>query len=223
MINAIEINNLTKTFKIPHEKSRGIKEEVVNLFKKRRGYEELKVFDNLNLSIKKGEFIGITGPNGVGKSTLLKIIAKVIQPTSGKVHINGKISPFLELGTGFQNELTARENIFLYGAILGLTRKEVREKFDEIVTFSGLKKFLDTKLKNFSSGMMARLGFSIAIHVNADILLVDEVLAVGDEEFQKKCYKIFNKFKKEGKTIVLVSHDKEAIKRFCNREMSLRK
>ena len=222
-MNAIEIKNLTKTFRIPHERSMGLKATMVNFLRRNTSYETLHALNNINIAIKKGEFVGITGPNGAGKSTLLKMIAKVIQPTSGTIEINGRVSPFLELGTGFQNELTARENIFLYGAILGLTRTEVRQKFDQIIKFSGLEKFLDTKLKNFSSGMMSRLGFSIAISVDADILLVDEVLTVGDEEFQEKCEKVFTKFMADRKTIVLVSHDKRIIKKYCNRTISLKK
>ena len=215
-MDAINITNLSKVFKIPHDKSYGIKSATIGFIKRQTKYEKLYALNNINLSIKKGEFIGITGRNGSGKSTLLKIIADILKPTAGGVHVNGKISPFIELGTGFQYELTAKENIFLYGAIHGLNREEINKKLKEIIEFAELERFIDTKLKNFSSGMQARLAFSIAIQIDADILLVDEVLAVGDIGFQKKCHEVFKKFKKEGKTILLVSHSTEQLKKFSD-------
>ncbi len=223
-MNSIEALNLTKVFKIPHDKSYGLKAAAISLLqKKKRTYEELRVLDKVNFSIKKGEFVGITGQNGTGKSTLLRIIAGVIKPTEGTIRVNGRVSPLLEVGAEFQNELTARENIFLYGAIFGLTRKEIKEKFNEIVDFSGLQKFLDTKLKTFSSGMIARLNFSIARCIDADILLVDEALAVGDQEFQEKCYQTFRELKKRGKTVLLVSHDMILIRKFAGRVFYIEK
>ena len=215
-MEVIKLTNVSKVFKINHERGYGIKSTIINLLKRKKNYENFYALKEVNLCVQKGEFIGITGKNGSGKSTLLRIIANIIKPTTGKVIVSGKISPFLELGTGFQYELTARENIYLYGAILGLTRKEIDKRFESIVDFAELERFIDTKLKAFSSGMFARLAFSIAIQVNADILLVDEALAVGDEVFQKKCFSVFERFKKEGKTIILVSHDSRIIKRFCD-------
>ncbi|MBW2999294.1 ABC transporter ATP-binding protein [Candidatus Woesearchaeota archaeon] len=212
----IKIRNVSKVFSIPHEKRDTLKDKFVNIFNKTE-YEEFYALQDINLQIKKGEFVGIIGLNGAGKSVLLKIIAGILHPDRGHVRVNGKISPFLELGVGFQLELTAKENIYLYGAVLGLSKKEIREKFDKIIKFADLEKFIDTKLKNFSSGMQARLGFSTAIQAGAEILLVDEVLAVGDVDFQKKCFKVFNRFKKEGKTMVFVSHNLGAVEKFCNR------
>lgn len=219
MMYAIEVKNLNKSFKIPYDKKFGLKSAVMGFFKGDFGYRKLYALEDINLKVKKGEFLGILGPNGAGKSTLLKILAGVLKPDSRTVEINGKVSPFLELGLGFQGELTAKENVYIYGTILGLSREEITRRFDEIIKFAGLGEFVNTKLKNFSSGMLARLGFSIAIQVDADILLVDEVLAVGDEEFQKKCYNVFKKFKKEGKTVVLVSHDLPSIEKWCDRSL----
>jgi lipopolysaccharide transport system ATP-binding protein len=212
----IKIRNVSKVFSIPHEKRDTLKDKFVNIFNKTY-YEKFYALENINLQIKKGEFVGIIGLNGAGKSVLLKIIAGILHPDRGHVRVNGAISPFLELGVGFQLELTAKENIYLYGAVLGLSKKEIREKFDKIIKFADLEKFVDTKLKNFSSGMQARLGFSTAIQAEAGILLVDEVLAVGDVDFQKKCFKVFNRFKKEGKTMVFVSHNLGAVEKFCDR------
>ena len=213
----IILKNVTKTFKIPHEKGYGIKSAAINTLLRRKKYETLSVLKDINLTVKKGDFLGITGRNGAGKSTLLRIIAGIIKPTKGLVAVRGKISPFLELGMGFQLELTAKENIYLYGTILGLKRRQIEEKFNNVIKFAELEKFIDTKLKNFSSGMVSRLAFSIAIQVDADILLVDEVLAVGDEAFKKKCFEVFKKFKKEKKTVILVSHDKKIMKEFCDK------
>lgn len=220
-MDIIKLKNVNKIFRIPHERSTGLKSIVINLLKGRTRYENFHALRNINLTIKKGEFIGIIGKNGAGKSTLLRIIASIIKPTTGTVEVYGKVSPFLELGTGFQIDLTAKDNIYLYGSILGLTKKEIDKKFNDIVAFAELERFVDTKLRNFSSGMFARLAFSIAIQVDADILLVDEALAVGDAEFQKKCFEVFRRFKKEGKTVLLVSHDKDLIKLFSDRIITL--
>ena len=173
------------------------------------------------ISIKKGEFFGIVGRNGSGKSTLLKIIGGIYQPTKGSVTVNGTLTPFIELGIGFNPELTGRENIFLNGAILGLTHKEIVSKYDEIVSFAELERFMDQKLKNYSSGMQVRLAFSIAMQAHNDILLIDEVLAVGDAAFQRKCFNEFNKIKKSGKTVIFVTHDMGSVKRFCDRAMMI--
>lgn len=220
-MDAIKIQNLSKVFRIPHERTYGIKSAFINLMKGNMKYENFYALKNINLTVKKGEFVGITGRNGSGKSTLLRIMAGIIKTTSGTIEVNGKVSPFLELGTGFQYELTAKENVYIYGTILGLTRKEIDRKFNDLINFADLERFVDTKLKNFSSGMSARLAFSIAIQVDADILLIDEVLAVGDTEFQKKCFNVFRNFKKEKKTIILVSHDINLINKFSDKTINL--
>src|SRR3990167_10013722 len=212
----IQIENLTKVFKLPHEKITSEKQQFVSLFSS-KGYERFKALDNVSFEIRKGEFFGIIGANGSGKSTLLKILAGIYQPSSGKVTVTGSLSPFIELGVGFNPELTARENIYLNAAILGISRKQTESKFDEIVKLSELENFLDQKLKNFSSGMQVRLAFSIAVQNDPDILLVDEVLAVGDVLFQRKCFDKFKEFKAKGKTVVFVSHDLNSIEEFCDR------
>lgn len=217
---AIRVEYVSKMFKIPHEKHTSLKSAAINLFSKKT-FEKFDALQNINFEIKKGEFFGIIGRNGSGKSTLLKILAGIYIPTNGKVVINGKLSPFLELGVGFNPELTGSENLFLGGAILGLSREDVFEKFDKIVKFAELEEFIDTKLKNYSSGMQVRLAFSLAISAHAEILLMDEVLAVGDTNFQAKCIKEFINYKKEGKTVVLVTHDLSTAERYCDRLMYL--
>lgn len=218
---AIRVENLSKRFKIPHEKTLTLKQAALNLFA-RKTYEEFTALDDVSFKVKKGEFFGIIGRNGSGKSTLLKILAGIYVPDSGTVSINGKLSPFLELGVGFNPELTGRANILLGGSILGLTRKEIIKKMDKIIDFSELRDFIDMKLKNYSSGMQVRLAFSLAINVHAEILLMDEVLAVGDSNFQNKCLEEFNNYRHQGKTVILVSHDIGTIQRYCNRAMLLR-
>ncbi len=212
----IKIENISKVFRIPSEKRQSLKTRIINIFN-RNTYTKFTALDNINLEIKKGEFVGVIGKNGSGKSTLLKLITGIFPPTDGRICVAGEISAFLELGVGFNEELSARDNIYLYGAILGLTRKQISRKFNEIIHFAGLEQFVNMKLKSFSSGMQVRLAFSTAIQADADIFLVDEVLAVGDADFQKKCYSVFERFKSEGKTILFVSHDLEAIKKFCDR------
>lgn len=214
----IKVENVSKTFKIPHEKNTSLKSSVASLIRfNRSSYTIFHALEDINFDVKEGEFFGIIGRNGSGKSTLLKILATIYQPDKGKLKINGRISPFLELGVGFNPELTARENVYLNGAILGLTRKEVDEKFESIIEFAELEDFVDMKLKNFSSGMQVRLAFSVAIQAHAEILLIDEVLAVGDANFQEKCFRTFKKLKGEGRTIVFVSHDMESVREFCDR------
>ena len=212
----IRVNNLSKTFKIPLENRYTFKENLVELFRPAK-YAKVQALDDMSFEVSEGEFLGIIGPNGSGKSTLLKILAGILVPDKGKTEIQGKISPFLELGVGFNMDLTARENVYQNGIILGLSRKQVDERLDKIIEFSELEKFVDTKMKNFSSGMHVRLAFSVAIQVDADILLMDEVLAVGDMHFQQKCFDVFNKYKEQKKTIVLVTHDMGAIQRYCTR------
>jgi len=219
--DAIIVSGLHKVFRIPHEKKSTFYEFVTGIFKK-NGYEEFVALKDINFTVKKGESIGIIGENGSGKSTLLKIIANILRPTSGSVKINGKITPFLELGVGFQPELTARENICLYGAIMELSDKEINSKIENILNFSELKKFEDTKLKNFSSGMYVRLAFSTAIQTNPEILLLDEVLAVGDTEFQQKCLEVFKEYRRQKKTILFVSHSMDHIMKFCDKTLLLR-
>lgn len=181
----------------------------------------IKALDHVHLEVRKGEVLGIIGPNGAGKSTILKLISKVTIPDSGSVVAKGTIGALIELGAGLHPELTGRENIFLYGAILGMKRKEVESKFDEIVDFSEIKNFLDMPIKRYSSGMYARLGFAVAVNMNPDILLIDEVLAVGDESFQRKCFRKMKELKKNNITIVFVSHNLDWIKLICNRAILL--
>ncbi len=218
---AIRVDNLSKRFRIPHEKHATLKAAALHLFDQ-KSYTEFQALDDVSFEVRKGEFFGIIGRNGCGKSTLLKIIAGIYVPTGGRVKIDGRISPFLELGVGFNPELTARENIFLGGSILGLTRRAIEEKFDRIVEFSELADFIDMKFKNFSSGMQVRLAFALAIYAHAEILLMDEVLAVGDSNFQSKCLEEFNNYREEGKTVILVTHDISVVQRYCDRAMLLR-
>jgi lipopolysaccharide transport system ATP-binding protein len=222
IMNVIEIENLTKKFKIPHEKRTTLFENILGIFQKPVVYEDFYALKNINLKIRKGEFIGIAGPNGSGKTVLLKIISKILVPTTGQVKVRGKIAPFFELGVGFQDNLTAMENVYLYGAIMGIDRKEMNSKFDEIIEFSGLRRFVDMRLKDFSDGMRLRLAFSTGIQTNSDIYLMDEVMYVGDHEFFEKCLGVFKRFKKEGKTLIMVSHDLDTMKIFCEKTLFLR-
>jgi ABC-2 type transport system ATP-binding protein len=216
---AIKVVGVNKSFKLPHEKVSSIKSAVINFYKRKRTFEKQEVLKDISFEIKKGEFFGIVGRNGSGKSTLLKLLAGIYIPDSGQIHINGKLTPFIELGVGFSPELTGRENVFLNGALLGFSRREMDSKYEDIVKFAELERFMDQKLKNYSSGMQVRLAFSIAIRANTDILILDEVLAVGDASFQQKCYDYFNELKKQRKTVVLVTHDMSAISRFCDRAL----
>lgn len=217
---AVDINKVTKRYRIYHERIPSLKNTILR--GKRTTYEEFLALDDISFSIKYGETFGIIGPNGSGKSTLLKLISNIIQPNSGKINIDGNVSALLELGAGFHPDLTGRENIYINSAILGMRKREVDKRFDQIVRFSELEKFIDTPVKNYSSGMYMRLGFSIAINVNPDILLVDEVLAVGDQSFQAKCYKAIYDIMKRGKTIIIVSHDLETISDLCSRAAFLK-
>ncbi len=217
---AIKVENLSKTFRIPHEKTTTLKGAALGILSK-KNYTDFRALESISFEVEKGEFLGIIGRNGSGKSTLLKILAGIYVPDSGKIVVSGKLSPFLELGVGFNPELTGRENLFLGGAILGLTKEQISAKFDDIVSFSELSEFVDMKLKNYSSGMQVRLAFSLAINAHAEVLLMDEVLAVGDTNFQAKCINEFNKHKKRGKTVVLVSHDINIIQKYCDRAILL--
>lgn len=216
---AIRAEKVSKVFKLPHERQSSIKGALINFRKRRKGYEMQQALKEVSFEVKKGEFFGIVGRNGSGKSTLLKILAGIYSPSGGTVEVNGKVTPFIELGVGFNPELTGRENVFLNGALLGFSRKEMRKMYNGIVEFAELERFMDQKLKNYSSGMQVRLAFSIAIRVKSAILILDEVLAVGDEAFQQKCIDVFEKYKAQKQTIVLVTHDMEIVRRFCSRAM----
>jgi len=218
---AISVIDLHKTFKVPHDRDTSLKSAVINLFKKKK-YTKMLAADGISFSVKGGEFLGIIGRNGSGKSTMLKMLAGIYQPDSGKIKINGKLSPFLEVGVGFNPELSGRDNIYLSGTILGLTKKEIDGKFSEIVDFAEMEEFIDQKVKNYSSGMQVRLAFSVAIQAHSDILLIDEVLAVGDANFQAKCNRVFHRLKKEGRTIVFVTHSMPAVSEYCDRVILLK-
>jgi len=217
----IIFNNVNKYFFLQHQKT--LKELVQAIFKKQKALERVHALKNLNFFIKKGEVVGIVGKNGAGKSTLLKLIAGVSAPTSGSLEIKEIVSPLIELGAGFHPELTGRENIFLNGVILGLKEDYIKKKFNEIVAFSEIARFIDTPIKYYSSGMYMRLAFSVAIFTDPKILLVDEILAVGDTAFQAKCLTKMNEFKDKGVTIIFVSHALETVKAFCTRVLYLKK
>ena len=215
---AIKVSNVSKNFVLPHEKKDSIKSIFTNIFSIGKvEIETQQALKDITFEIKKGEFFGIVGRNGSGKSTLLKILAGIYQPTKGTIKEEGRLVPFIELGVGFNPELSGRDNVFLNGAMMGFSRKEIISMYDEIVSFAELEEFMDKKLKNYSSGMQVRLAFSMATRAKADILLVDEVLAVGDADFQKKCYKYFKNLKKSNTTVVFVSHDMRAIEEYCDR------
>jgi ABC-2 type transport system ATP-binding protein len=220
---AIIAQHVYKDFKLPHEKKSSIKSFFTSLGKNRKaGYEVQHALKDISFEVKKGEFFGIVGRNGSGKSTLLKIIAEIYRPTRGKVHVFGRLVPFIELGVGFNPELTGRENVYLSGALSGFSTKEVDAMYDDIVSFAELEDFMDQKLKNYSTGMQVRLAFSVARCARADILLIDEVLAVGDSAFQKKCFNYFMQLKKEKKTVILVTHDMEAVRQYCDRAILIK-
>ena len=217
---AIVAEDVRKTFSIPTERRDRLKEHAINLFRP-VAHHQFEALKGVSLGVGHGEFFSIVGHNGSGKSTLLKVLAGNYRPTSGRVEVNGRLSPFIELGVGFNPELSARDNVFLNGTILGLDRRQIAAQFDDIIGFAELEEFVDLKLKNFSSGMLVRLAFSVAIRAHADILLIDEVLAVGDANFQQKCYDVFRQMKADGKTIVFVSHDLGSVKEFSDRVMVL--
>jgi ABC-type polysaccharide/polyol phosphate transport system ATPase subunit len=217
---AIEVVGLSKSFRLPHERRTTLKEYFLHPLR-RTTYEENRALRDIDFAVDEGEFFGVIGPNGSGKSTLLKILAGIYRPDVGTVRVRGLLSPFIELGVGFNDELTARDNVRVNATLLGLPLRELDERFDEVIAFAELERFVDQKLKNFSSGMQVRLAFSIAIQVPFDVLLLDEVLAVGDQSFQEKCFATFDRFRQEGKTIVLVSHDLQAVSRFCDRALLL--
>lgn len=214
---AVKINHVRKAFNLPIEGTTSLKRKLTNYFKGIRGYERQEVLKDISLDIEKGDFFGIVGRNGSGKSTLLKIISQIYVPDEGSVTVNGRLVSFIELGVGFNPELTGRENIYLNGAMLGFSVEEINSMYDEIVDFAELRPFMNQKLKNYSSGMQVRLAFAVAIQAKSDILVLDEILAVGDEAFQRKCNDYFLNVKKEGKTVILVTHSMEAVRKYCNR------
>jgi len=215
----ISVKNLSKTFRLPKER-RGTLLERIQKFHIRNEVNPHKTLDNISFEIMEGEFFGIVGRNGSGKSTLLRILAGIYQPDRGsEIDINDKIAPMLELGVGFNSELTGRENVFLSGTVLGLTKKEILEKYDRIVEFSELQDYMGLQVKHYSSGMAVRLAFAVAMQADAPIMLLDEVLAVGDFIFQEKCFALFEEYKRRKKTIVLVAHSAESMNRFADRVM----
>jgi ABC-type polysaccharide/polyol phosphate transport system ATPase subunit len=217
---AIDVTHVSKSFRIPHEQRTYVKEYFLHPFR-RTTYERNEALRDVTFAVEQGEFFGVSGPNGSGKSTLLRILAGIYVPDSGQVRVRGLLSPFIELGVGFNLELNARDNIRINGTLAGLTTRQLDQKFEEILAFSELERFVDQKLKNYSSGMLMRLAYSIAIQIPFDILLLDEVLAVGDESFQAKCFASFERFKEEGKTVVLVTHALDLLDRFCDRVLLL--
>jgi ABC-type polysaccharide/polyol phosphate transport system ATPase subunit len=217
---AVAVRHLSKSFRLPHEQYHTLKERALHPFRSRE-FDVLRAVQDVSLEIAPGEFFGIVGRNGSGKSTLLKCLAGIYDTDGGELEINGRLSPFIELGVGFNMDLTARDNVIINAIMLGLSRKQARERFDDIIAFAELEDFIDLKLKNYSSGMYVRLAFATAVQVDADILLIDEVLAVGDANFQQKCFDEFTRLQREGRTIMFVTHDMGSVERFCDRAMLL--
>lgn len=217
----IRLDDVSMRFSVPHERVDSLRDTLLTIWKKRRR-ETFFALKDVSFTVGPGEFLGIVGKNGAGKTVLLKIIARIFRPTAGRVAVRGGVSSFLELWTGLQAELSGRDNIFLYGALFGLSRNRIREKFDEIVGFAELGAFIDEKIKRYSSGMQARLAFSVAVQAERPILLLDEVLAVGDADFQKKCRDVFVNLKRAGRTILYVSHDLGSVAEWCDRTLYLR-
>ena len=213
---AIKVSNVTKKFKVYYDKANTLKEQLV-FWKSKNKVEERTVLENINIEIKKGETVALIGTNGSGKSTLLKLMTKIIYPTKGKIITVGKLTSLLELGAGFHDDFTGRENIYFNASIFGLTRSEIDKKVDDIIAFSELEEFIDNPVRTYSSGMYMRLAFSVAINVNAEILLIDEILAVGDQHFQDKCFDKLKELKESDKTIVIVSHSLDSIRKLCTR------
>ena len=220
--NSINVKNVSKKFRLYHEKRTTLYESIIGSVNRKPHYETLQVFDDVSFNVKKGETFGIVGRNGSGKTTLLRLLSKIYQPDSGYVETNGTVVPVLALGLGFHPDLTAITNIYQNSILLGISKNHIKEKIDDIIKFAELEKFADTKLKNFSSGMQMRLAFATAVQVDPAVLLLDEVIAVGDLNFQKKCLDVMLDFKKRGKSIVLVSHDSASVKELCDRAMFLK-
>lgn len=220
---AVKLDGVSVRYRIPHERIPSLKEFAIRWLRRRIRYEDFWALHGVDLEVPPGEVFGILGPNGAGKSTLLKVVARVLRPTAGRVRVWGKVAPLLELGAGFDWELSGRENIFLNGTILGFSKADVAARFDRIVEFAELGEFIDAPLRTYSSGMVARLGFAIASDVEPDILIVDEILAVGDAAFQKKSYERIQGFRENGATILLVTHDPSVLRAMCHRVMWLRR
>lgn len=223
MAKVIEVNDVTMRFNMSKERVDSMKEYFIRLLKHQLNFEEFIALKNINISIEKGEVVGIVGLNGSGKSTLLKVISGILRPSQGTASIKGTISPLIELGAGFDYDLTARENVFLNGSVLGYSKQTMQKKMDEIIDFAELRDFMDVAIKNYSSGMVARLGFSIATITRPDILIVDEILAVGDFLFQQKCEQRISEMMSGGTTVIIVSHSIEQIERLCSRVIWLEK
>lgn len=219
----LKVENVEKSFRLPTEQASGLKQLLINWTKGIKGYREQQVLKGISFEVHQGDFFGIVGRNGSGKSTLLKLISQIYVPERGSITVDGKLVPFIELGVGFNPELTGRENVYLNGALLGFSRSEIDEMYDDIVEFAELDDFMDQKLKNYSSGMQVRLAFSVAIQARGDILVLDEVLAVGDEAFQRKCDSFFAKVKQDPtKTVILVTHSMDAVKKYCNKAILIK-
>src|SRR4051795_12363064 len=219
-VNAVVVEGVSKKFEIPHEVTHTLKERALHPFR-RSTKDVLQALDDVSFEVRKGEFFGVVGRNGSGKSTLLKCMAGIYRSDRGRIGIAGRLSTFIELGVGFNPDLAAEDNIQLNGVMLGLSPREARRRADAVIDFAGLHEFTDLKLKNYSSGMLVRLAFSVMIQVDADVLLIDEVLAVGDAAFQQKCYDEFNRIRDQGKTVLLVTHAMSAVERFCDRALLL--
>lgn len=217
----IRLEDVTVQYRVPHERIVTFKEYMIRRLQRRVQYDSFLALNHINLTVSRGEVLGIIGQNGAGKSTLLKLIAKVLRPTDGRVWVNGRVAPLLELGSGFHPDLTGKENIFLYGALLGFDRKTMARQYDEIVDFAELWEFIDAPIRTYSSGMAARLGFAVATDVRPDILIVDEILGVGDEAFQKKCAIRIQSFREQGASILMVTHAMNAIETMCQRAVWL--
>lgn len=222
-MNIVEVNQVNMHFNMAKSRYHNLKEFIILYFKRQIAYEDFQALKDITFTIEKGDVFGIVGLNGSGKSTLLKIISGILKPTTGKVKIHGTIAPLIELGAGFDLELTARENIFLNGSVLGLSHDYIRARFDDIVAFSELAEFIDVPMKNYSSGMIARIGFAIATLTDPDILIVDEILAVGDYLFQEKCENRIKQMMANGTTVIIVSHAIDQIRRLCNHVLWLEK
>jgi ABC-2 type transport system ATP-binding protein len=220
-VSRIEVRDLWKQYRRPHQRVNTLKEALVAFFRGQTGYEEFWALRSVSFTVNPGEVVGVVGPNGSGKSTLLAILARVLVATRGSVQVEGRVCPMLELGTGFHPDLTGRENVYMNASLLGLRRKQTAQRYDAIVDFAELSEFMDAPVKTYSSGMVVRLGFSVAVHLDPDVLLIDEVLGVGDEHFQHKSFERLRQFKQEGKTILVVSHELNSIKKFCERAIWL--
>ena len=218
-MSVIEVQNVWKKYRRPHQQVNSLKERLVTVLRGQGGYDEFWALKDASFTVHSGEAVGVVGPNGSGKSTLLGLMARVLKPTRGSIRVEGRICPLLELGTGFHPDLTGRENVFLNASLLGLSHRETARRYDDIVDFAELSEFMDAPVKTYSTGMVIRLGFSVAVHLDPDILLIDEVLGVGDEHFQHKSFGKLLDFKREGRTIFVVSHNLDAVKALCERAL----